>query len=467
MSEIAEQKSPHTYTLWAIIARIWYALLGKYYPVADDGDLDFLHTHRVIARGITVVVVFVFGFFAWAAIAPLQSAITSPGFIVVASHEKVIQHLESGIVKSVLVSDGQIVKAGQTLLILDNTQAQADVDLLQDESDGLEAQEARLLAERQDADHIAFPPDLIARQLDTKVAQDMAGEEKAFETKRQSLQEQIDILTKRKGENGTEVAGYLAEQKSLDIQLALIQKEQDGVQQMVDKGLEPLPRLLALQRQAADLTGQRGQIEGKISQVQVNNGENDLQILNLKSQALDEALKDLRDVQSKRFDLLDRMQAAQDVLNRTIVSSPASGKVVNLTIHTKGAVIKPGDTLMDVVPLDDKLEVEAHVRPEDADQVRVGMPAKLSLNAYEARRLPTIMGQVTYISADRQTDERTGQAYFTADVSVDRRALKDSPGARLIPGEPVEVAMQTGTRTALEYFVEPIGDVIRNGMRER
>jgi HlyD family secretion protein/epimerase transport system membrane fusion protein len=467
MNEATPLGHPSARALMAGVKRLLDALAGKNGPVADDGELRFLHTNRVIARGLTIVIVFVFGFFGWAAIAPLNSAIMSTGVIIVASHEKAIQHLESGIVKEIRVSDGQRVTAGQTLLVLDNTQAQADVDLLQDEADGLEAEEARLLAQRQDADHITFPPDLLARSSDPKVAQDIAGEQKAFDTKRQSLQEQIDILTKRKGENGTVVAGYQDEQKGLDTQLALIQKEQDGVQKLVDKGLEPLPRLLALQRQAADLTGQRGQMIEKISQVQVNNGENDLQILNLKSQALDDALKDLRDVQSKRFEMLDRMQAARDVLNRTIVVSPVSGKVVDLAIHTKGAVVKPGDTLMNIVPGDDKLEVEAHVRPEDADQVYVGMPARVSLSAYESRRLPMIMGEVTYMSADRQVDERTGQGYFTAHVSVDRKAFKDYPNVRLIPGEPVEIAIQTGTRTALEYFVEPIGDVIRNGMKER
>jgi HlyD family type I secretion membrane fusion protein len=161
------------------------------------------------------------------------------------------------------------------------------------------------------------------------------------------------------------------------------------------------------------------------------------------------------------------MQAARDVLNRTIITAPASGEVVNLVVHTKGAVLRPGDTVMEIVPENDKLEVEAHVRPEDADQVYLGMEAKVNLSGYEQRRLPMITGTVTYIAPDRQTDQRTGQAYFTADVSVNRKMLRDFPEARLIPGEPAQIAIQTGTRTALEYFLEPIRDVVRNGMRER
>ncbi|MGA9796341.1 MAG: HlyD family type I secretion periplasmic adaptor subunit [Rhizomicrobium sp.] len=447
--------------------RLRDALSGTDKPVADDGTLPFLHTNRVIVRGLSVIAVFVIGFFGWAAFAPLESAILAPGVIVVESHKKAIQHLEGGIVKDIRVVDGQTVKAGQVLMVLDDTQARASLDLLQDESDGLETEEARLMAEREDADQLVFPQDILARQNDPKVTQDIAGEEKTFETKRESLQQQTEILTQRKDENARVIAGFQAEQKALETQIQLIEQEKTGVQQMVDKGLEPLPRLLALERQAADLTGQRGQLIEKVSQVQLNDGETDLQIVNLKNQALDDALKDLRDVQSKRFDLLDRIQAARDVLNRTVMVAPVSGKVVNLIVHTRGAVIKPGETVMEIVPNKDALEVEAHVRPQDADQIYVGMQAKVDLSAYEARRLPIIMGKVTYISADRMTDEHSGQAYFTAHVSVDRKMLRDFPEARLIPGEPAQVAIQTGTRTALDYFIEPIRDVIRNGMREK
>ncbi|HEY1836521.1 MAG TPA: HlyD family type I secretion periplasmic adaptor subunit [Rhizomicrobium sp.] len=451
-----------------LIARRWRdVLLGSDRPSAGDGALPFLHTDRVITRGVIVLAAFFLGFFGWAAVAPLQSALLAPGVIVVESHRKTIQHLEGGIVKDIRAADGQMVKAGQVLMVLDDTQARAALALIQDESDGLAAQEARLIAEREDADSISFPAALLARQSDPKVAQDLAGEVKTFDTKRASLQQQIAILGARKNENARVIDGLRAQGMALQTQIALLQREQDNVQQMVDKGLEPLPRLLALQRQGADLGGQRGQLSEKISQVEVSDGETDLQIVNLKNQMLDDALKDLRDVQSRRFDLLDRMQAARDVLDRTIITAPVGGEIVNLTQHTKGAVIKPGDTLMEIVPRNDKLEVEARVRPEDADQVFIGMKAKVNLSGYAQRRLPMITGVVTYIAPDRQTDSRTGHAYFTADVSVDRKMLRDFPEARLIPGEPAQVAIQTGTRTALEYFVEPIRDVLRNGMRER
>ncbi|HVM97797.1 MAG TPA: HlyD family type I secretion periplasmic adaptor subunit, partial [Candidatus Acidoferrales bacterium] len=231
--------------------------------------------------------------------------------------------------------------------------------------------------------------------------------------------------------------------------------------------LSTLPRLLALQRQAADLSGQRSQLTEKMAQTQLSSGENQLQVMNLRNQQLSDVVKDLRDAQAKRFDVLDRIQAARDVLARLSIRAPVSGKIVNLSVHTNGAVVRPGDPIMEIVPQKDTLEVDAHIRPEDADSVYVGMKARVNFSAYQARRLPIILGTVTNISADRQIDQHSGQAYFTVNIAVDRNALKDYPNARLIPGLPVNVALETGARTALDYFVEPITDVFRNGMKEK
>lgn len=421
----------------------------------------------MIARGLAVVVVFVVVVVGWAAFAPLDSALMTSGVVIVESHRKAIQHLEDGIVQEILVREGQDVKAGQVLVRLDDTQPRTALELLEDEEDALTAQEARLIAERDGSSVIKFPQELLSRGNDPKVTEAILGEQTTFESRRDSLNQQIGILTARKSENERVVAGLRDEQTALETQIALIQKETDSVQQMVTKGLEPVPRLLALQRNTADLSGQRGQLIEKISQVDLNSGETQLQIVNLKNERLDDVLKDLRDVQSKRFDLLDRIQAARDVLNRTVMVAPVAGKVVNLELHTKGAVVRPGDTVMEIVPARDQLDVEAHLRPEDADDVYVGMNARVNLSAYKQRRLPMITGTVTNISADRITDPRTGQSYFVATVSVDRSALRNFPDARLIPGMPVEVALDTGSRTALEYLFEPIRDVMRKGMRER
>ena len=439
------------------------------FPTAEKSspELDFMSARRIVGRGRIIILVFVIGFFGWAALAPLGSAIMAPGVVVVESHRKSIQHLEGGIVREIHVADGQLVSAGQLLIMLDDAQAHSSLDMLAGEADALAAQEARLIAERDGKDDITFPAELTARVNDPHVADAMQGELNTFKTRRDTLAKQIDILSQRNTQNERIVSGLRFEATSIDQQIALIDQETQSVQQLYAKGLSTLPRLLALQRQTADLGGQRGQIAEKIAQVQLSSGENQLQIINLKNTQMSDVVKDLRDVQTKRFDLLDRLKGARDVMARLSITAPVSGKVVELTVHTKGAVIKPGETIMEIVPQKDALQVEAHVRPEDADSVYAGMSARVNLSAYQQRRLPVISGMVTNISADRITDPRTGQAYFTVELTVDRTPLKDYPDAHIIPGMPVEVAIDTGTRTALDYFVEPISDVFRRGMREK
>lgn len=432
-----------------------------------DPELDFMSPRRVVGTGRLIILVFLFGFLAWAVLAPLRSAIMAPGTVMVESRVKTVQHLEGGIVRDILVNEGQSVKAGQVLIRMDGTQAQANLQSLVDQGDALEAQEARLETQRDGKDRITFPAGLMKRAADPKVAQAMQGEVNTFNSQRDALQKQIDILNQRSSENVRIVAGLKDEQVAADQQIALINREIEGVQTLYAKGLATLPRLLALQRQAADLSGQRSQFVEKIAQTRLTSGENDLQIMNLKNQQLSDTVKELRDVQTKRYDVVDRTQAARDVLTRLDVRAPVAGKVVDLAVHTKGAVVAAGSPLMKIVPQKETLEVDAHIRPEDADKVRSGMRARVYLSAYQSRRLPIILGNVTNVAADRQVDQHTGQAYFTVNVSVDAGALRKYPDVKLVPGLPVEVALDTGSHTAFDYFLEPITDVLRRGMREK
>jgi HlyD family type I secretion membrane fusion protein len=437
-------------------------------PPSDDGDpTGFMSTRRLVTIGGSIVALFVVGFLGWAGFAPLDSAIMAPGTIIVASHTKTIQHLEGGIVRDLYVKEGESVRAGQKLIGLDEAQARASLNLYEDEADALTAQEARLVAQRDGKSSIDFPEDILARRNDPKVAKILLGEQTTFDTQRATLNKQIDILTQRNAENASQIAGLKAQQAGVESQLGYTRQEIDSVQKLLADGLSTMPRLLELQRSEADLEGQRGQIIQKIAEVNQQSGENQMQIMNLKNQQMDDVLKDLQDVESKRFDALDRIQAARDVFKRLVLVAPVAGKVVNLTAHTRGAVIRPGETVLEIVPSQDRLEVEARVRPDDAGFIHPGMQAKVSVTAYESRRLPMILGRVQTFSADRLVDEKTGTPYFVADVTVDRSGLKGFSDAKIVPGMPVQVAIDTGQRTALDYFVEPIRDVFRNGMREK
>ena len=281
-----------------------------------DPAFDFLSADSVIRTGMIVVGVFVIGFLGWAALAPLDSALVAQGVVVVETHRKTIQHLEGGIVSTIYVTDGQKVYAGEPLVQLDDTEARASLDLIRGQADALAAQQARLEAERDNADKIAFPPELLARQGDPKVAEAIRGEQNTFDTHRATLAKQQDIYNQRISENKRIIAGLMSQQNSVEQQSQLIGQESDSVQQLYNKGLSTLPRLLQLKRQAADLGGQHGQVSEKIAQVNLDSGEDELQIVNLRNQFLNDVVKDLRDVQTKRFEALDRLHAAKDVVAR-------------------------------------------------------------------------------------------------------------------------------------------------------
>ena len=421
---------------------------------------------RGLARGGGVVIALLAAAMAWATFAPLQSAIVAHGEVVVKSHRKTIQSLQGGTVKQILVSDGQTDAAGQTLMVLDDVLARANVSLLQGQSDSLSAQEARLIAERDGLPSIRFPDDLLARRSDPAVAAAMAGEARAFRARATSTHQQIGIFGQRTEENARTIDGLLAQRHGLQKQIELIKQELQGVEELYQKGYVPISRLLALQRQKADLEGQDGQIAGRIAQVEAGSGENRLQGLSLVDQKLTDVVKELREVQTKRFDTLDRLRAAQDGLSRTTLTAPTSGIVVGLVAHTIGAVVRPGETVMEIVPQNDTLDINVKVRPEDADHISKGMAARVNFSSYRQRRLPMITGTVETISADRLLDEK-GQPYFAVDVSVDPQKVLAYPEAKLIPGLPVEVEVQTGERTALSYLTEPITAAFRHGMREK
>jgi HlyD family type I secretion membrane fusion protein len=430
-------------------------------------DTTFMNPVSMIRKGLLVILVFVVGSVTWASLAPLESSVNAPGTIIVESHRKTIQHLEGGIVKQLLVTEGQTVAAGEPLLRLEETQAQSNYNLLQDQANALLAQEARLFAERDGASSIAFPPDLLAQRDNPNVAQVLAGEENTFLTRKNTLGKQLAILAQRNDENKRQIAGLQSQQDAVQKQGTLVEQEASGVEDLYKQGLSTLPRVLALRRQGADLTGQSGQISEHIAEIQLSSEENNLQMNNLRNQQLSEVANDLRDVENKKFDVLARLSAAKDVMTRLDLVAPVAGKIVNLSIHTQGAVIKPGDTVMEIVPAEDLLDVEAHVRPDQADTIQPGMNAHISFNAYKQRRLPQITGNVQTVSADRLVDQRTGQPYFNVVVTVDRKELEDYKDVKLMPGLPCDVAIATGTRTMMEYFLSPVLDVIEKGMREK
>jgi HlyD family secretion protein len=419
-----------------------------------------------LAAGAFLLIAFFAGFGGWAALAPLSSATVAEGVIRVETHRKTVQHLEGGIVREILVNEGDKVTAGQVLMRLDKTQSGTTVSVLQDQQDALLALQARLEAERDGLDAIQFPPELSARQSDPKVATVVGGQQKIFDTRRQSLRAQLGILSQRVEQLGSEIAGHKAQLVSANEQIQLTQEEIATVTDLLNRGLERKPRLLALQRQQSYLEGSRGEQLGAIAKAQQEIGEAKLQSADLLDKRSSEIALELRDTQSRLLEIRQKLGAAVDVDNRMEVVAPVSGQVVDLKVHTLGGVVRPGDALLDIVPQSDELVVEARVRPVDIDAVHAGQSAQVALTAYKQRTTPRLDGRLATVSADALIDESRHISYYSAEIHIDSSELAKLNGVQLYPGMPAEVMIVTGERTLLQYFIQPVIDSFHRAFRE-
>jgi len=421
---------------------------------------------RLIATGVALAVAGFGGFGAWAALAPLSSAAVAPGVIVADSHRKTVQHLEGGIVAEILVRDGDRVTAGQPLMRLDDLETRSTVALLEGQLWSLLAQEARLSAERDGLPAIVLPARLAAKLGDPAVAEIAAGQERIFASRRASLDGRAEVTRQRIAQLEAQIAGLEAQRTAGQRQLSLIREESAAVAEMVAKGLERKPRLLALMRQTADLEGLQGDLANRIAQAREGIAQAELEILGLRADRQSEVAAELREVQTRRAEAEEKLAAAQVRQGRRDVTAPEAGTVLNLRAFAPGAVVAPGAALLDLVPQDDRLVVEARVSPTDIDVVHAGLPAKVVLSAFKSRTTPQLDGTVLRVSADALTDERTGQTYYSARVAVDAAQLGALKEVRLQPGMPAETLIVTGERTLLTYLMQPVEDSFRKAFRE-
>ncbi len=403
----------------------------------------------------------------WAALAPLSGAAIAPGVVSPDGQRRTVQHLEGGIIRQLLVGNGDVVGEGQPLVVLEETQALAERDRIVARHRTFTAMQARLIAEQRGDDEITFPDWLMADADDPAVAEVIETQTTIFQTRARSTETRAQILEQRIGQLAQEVAGLESQTQSQRRQLELIASEVGDVQQLVDQGLERRSRLLALQRQEADIRGNLGSNLAAIARAQQVVGETELQLLNLEADRLNEIADQLNQVRFELAAVDQDLLRTQDILSRTTITAPISGTVVEIRFRSAGGVIRPGEPILDIVPDEEELLIDARVSPIDIDNVEVGMSAQVVLSAFSQRRLPRIEGRIRGISADRLMDPNTGQAYFLARVEVDQAQLEGLPGhVRLSPGMPAEVFIITGQRTALEYILEPFLGSFRRAFRE-
>ena len=416
--------------------------------------------------GVVIVGIFFGGFGAWAALAPFASAVVAPAFVRVESNKKTIQHLEGGIVREINVKDGARVERGEVLLRLDDTLSRSAHEVLLSQFDGLRAQEARLLAER-DSSEIEFPADLLQRQDKHEVRKILDGERGQFRVRRASLDGQISILQQRVAQTREQITGTEAQLASQKRQLVLISDELKDTRQLYKGGNTTLIRVRQLERAEAALEGQGGEYIATLGKLKEQIGEAERQIIQIANDQQAAIAKDLREVQTRIADVIPRLQATKSTLDRTEITASDAGFVVGLSTFTIGGVVRPGDPLLQIVPDRDLLVLEAQVRVEDIDQLRPGLEAVVHLTAFRDRVTPIVQGVVTRVSADRLTDQRTGNPYYLIEVTIKLDELSSERRKSLYPGMPAQVVVPFGERSALDYLIRPLGNSMIQVFREK
>jgi HlyD family secretion protein len=458
--------------MWPHLLReIWPLFVRMVRPARLD-EADPLRAIRTLNRiGIAVVILLVGGFGGWAATSELSGAVIAHGTVVVESNVKKVQHPTGGVVGEILVHDGSEVTAGQVLIRLDDTVTRSTLGVVRSQLDELLARQARLLAERDGADSISFPDDIMSRRTDKSVAAAIAGEQRLFEARRSARSGQRAQLRERIVQSNEEIRGLTSQQDGKEQEVKLIGQELEGVSQLYTKNLVSISRLTQLQRDKARLLGEQGQYVAEIARARGKISETELQILQLDQDFRTDVLKDLRETEGKVAELKERVTAAVDQLKRVDIRAPQDGFVNQLAVHTVGGVVGTGETLMQIVPRADALVVEAKVAPQDIDQVAVGAAGIVRILAGDQRTSPDLNARLTRVSADLTRDPgnslQENQPYYLVRLSLPADEVRRLGDLKLVPGMPAEVFIQTYARTPLQYLLKPLREQIARTFRER
>lgn len=417
---------------------------------SPDDPLTTDNARKEIRFGIGVFASFFVLFLGWAAFAPLDAAVVAPGVVVVSGARQTVQHRDGGIIADILVDDGQRVEQGEILIELSAPEVLARKEALLSQVLDLQMQRAQLMAQQAGRTTIEAPREWVALPPEDRETAALALERH----RREAAARRAALRSQRAGNAvDARIAGYQEEIVSLNRQDQLLEDELTGVRSLAERGLMPLTRVRALERAQAELDGRRAELRAAIAT------------------ALEDRAEQVRDIEARLAQLLPQLAGARAELENTLLRAPVSGVIVGLHANTLGGVIRAGEPVMDIVPEGQDLIVEAHVRPEDADDVHPGLQSEVRITAFSGRSMPMLEGEVQRISADRFTDERTGAAYFLARVSVPQPELQrladDSRvRAQVRPGLPAQVVIPTRKRTALQYFLEPLNQTLWGSFRE-
>lgn len=421
---------------------------------------------RHLFLAICAAILLVGGLGGWAATTELSGAVVAAGNLVVASSVKKVQHPGGGVIGQLLVRDGDAVGAGQLLIRFDETVTRANLAVIDSSLIELYARMARLMAERDGADEVKVSRALAEYPNSEKIGEVLEGEKRLFELRRNARSGQKAQLDEKTGQLREEIEGLSGQIEGKKREMEFIERELAGVRDLWNKKLIPIQRLTALERDAARIQGEHGQLVAGVAQAKGKISETRLQMIQIDQDLRSEVAKEMREIQGKVAELVEKRVAAQDQLSRIDVRSPQDGVVQQLSVHTIGGVVGPGEQMMLIVPRSDDLVVEAKIAPKEVDQITIGQKATLRFTAFNQPTTPEIEGRVSLVGADQITDEKTGTSYFKIQVTPVEAELAKLKKAKLLPGMPVEAFVQTSSRTALSYLLKPITDQITRAFRE-
>ena len=435
-------------------------------PTKDKSS--FSPAPYVIAGYATIALAFgVFG--TWAATAPLASGTVAGGTVAVFSNRKVVQHLEGGIVSEILVKEGNVVEVGDVLVRLDSTQAQGNHAVLKSRLAFMRATEARLEAESIDADAIDFPQDILeADGADAGEPIFVKLQRTLFNDRKATKAGQIGILRVRIEQLGEELIGLESQRNAFSEQVSSMTQEIERLTRGQEGGFVATNQVAQLSRTRMELEGNLGQVIASIAKVKQSVAETELQILQISQEFAERASTELRDIRDQVHEVSERVKQAQDVLTRTVIRAPVRGMVQNIQIHTTSGVVRPAEQIMEIIPLDDDLIVNARIRPVDIDNVSLNGMAEVRFPAFSSRTTPVIFGTVSTVSQDIiQPDDSRVEPYYLARVEVPEAEIPAELRGRLVPGMPSEVIFVSGERTLVQYLVKPLQDAFSKGLLER
>ena len=416
--------------------------------------------------GLAAALALVGGLGGWAALTELSGAVVAGGAVVVDSHVKKVQHPTGGVVGEILARDGSRVRAGDVVVRLDETVAKANLAMVNKSLDELMARQARLEAERDGRNAVVFAPALQQRRIEPDVANLLDGELRLFDNRRIAREGQKAQLKERTAQLQEQIDGLKLQASAKGDEIQLIQDELGGVEQLWRKNLVPITRVTSLKREETRLKGERGQLISEMAQAKGRISETALQILQIDQDLRSEVSKELREVQAKIAELVERQVAALDQLKRIDIRAPQDGVVHQSMVHTVGGVINAGEPLMLIVPESDDLSIEVKVATQDIDQLRPGQETMLRLSAFNQRTTPELKGRVSLIAADRVTDQHSGLEYYPVRIAFAEGEREKIGEVRLVPGMPVESFIQTHQRTVLSYLTKPLADHLSRAFRE-